>query len=443
MAKPDVTFFINSNDTYAYLHEVTLNMTDVGDPTDEMRFSNNGIEWSPWYLFNTTHSWDMRLYGGGTSYGIKYVFAEFKNADGTTSKTDKIILVQADPTIYFREAPSQRSDSYLVDIPFEGIEHHIIGPEIDLISIEYDVTGNFMGAEKPLSVKESDPNHTGITALLFETSGTDHNIVWDLLEDIPENDFYNTVKVRIKAHYGPMTSEFYVSPQFSITTYPLPADTVKGKKAVAGGTVRLEMYTFDENGDPVDADSLPVLNSVTDPDGVDHLGGAVNMVDGAETGYYYYDFTVPTPAENGQWTSEVEVVINGETKNENILFYVSDASIVLSPLTDNGCIVYGTLYCTNGEPLEGVEVMILHDDLSDPGHFNPTSIGNNPITATTDSNGFFSANVVRNSEVIIYIQKLSYRRRAKIPDSASAKFDEISINMPTPPRDKFGNLIPS
>jgi len=440
MAKPDVTFFINSNDTYAYLHEVTLDMTDVGDPTDEMRFSNDGVTWSPWYMFSTGMPWDMTLYGGSTSYGIKFVFAEFRNADGITSESDKIILVQADPTIFFKESPSQRSDSFLVDIPYEGVEHHIIGPEIDLISIEYDVTGNFTGGEKPLSVKESDPAHTGVTALLFETSGTDHNIVWDLLEDIDVNDFYNTVKVRIRAHYGSMVSDYYVSPQFSISTYPIPSEKIEGKKVVPGGTVKLELYTFDENGDPVDADSIPVLTSVSDPNGVDHLGGSVSMVVGG-TGYYYYDYTVPTSVDLGQWTAQAEVIINGVTKTQNILFHTTEASKILSPLTDNGCLVYGNLYCTNGAPLEGVEVMILHDDLSDPGHFNPTSIGNNPIRVKTDKNGFFTANVIRNSQVIIYIQDLSYRRRAIIPDAAAAKFDEISINLPTPPRDKFGNLI--
>jgi len=439
MSAPNVTFFINSNDQETTDYIVTLNSVDVGGDCQEMRFSNNTVEWSPWYLFSASHSWDLRLYGGSFTHGQRYVFAEFRNGDGVTDDSDDILLVAPAPRAEFVTDPSQRNDgSKLVDIPYIGVERHILGPSIDLIQIEYDLYGTFTGNEKPLSVKDNDPSHTGVTGLLFTNAGEDQNIVWDLLEDVDADQFWNTCKVRFKCHYGEYTSDWFATDEFSISTRAVDPDEKLGKKGKPGDSIRIELSLFDSDGNPVDADADPTITSIKDPDGVEKVVTPFTMIH-SDVGYYYYDYTTSQSDPEGQWMSVITYTINGNVETQDAPFYLENDYIVVTPSRDNVCRVYGTLYCENGDPASGVDVMILHDDISDPGHFNPTVIGMNPIIATTDSNGFFSVDVIRNSEVIVYIKSLGYRRRAKIPDDVSVKFTDMSLVLPTPPRDQFGN----
>lgn len=441
MPVPDITFFINNNDSQAFDYIVNLDMVDVGTDCEEMRFSNNTVDWTPWEVFSTLRVWDFRLYGGSLTYGQRFVFAQFKNASGVTDKSDSILLYQINPTVEFKQAPLQRSDAIIVDIPYTGVEHTVVGAAIDLQSLEYDLTGLFSGDEKKLSVKEADPENTGVTALLFESSGTDQNIVWDVLEDVDPDAYWNTAKVRFKAHYGPFTSDYFVTDEFIVNTREnaVSSDDPLGKIAEPGKLLKLELMIYNSDGTPKDADVLPEIFSIVDGEGVERLVAPVDMVSGGvNSGYYYYDYMVPVTPE-GQWVAKVNLLVNGEASIQDIFFYVSSDPIIVVPTSNDACQVFGTLYCENGAPAANIEVMIMNDDLTDPGHFNPTVIGIRPITVTTDDMGFFSVNVIRNSEVIVYIKDLNYRRRAKIPDQIAVDFREMILNLPTPPRDQFGN----
>lgn len=439
MALPDVTFHINSNDDYCYDYLVTLDMTDVGGDCQEMRFSNNGLTWSPWFIFATSHSWDLRLYGGSNAHGLEFVFAEFKNADGTTSVTDSILLVEVSPKIEYGDDPSQRSDEVLVDIPYKGIEQYPVGQAIDLIEIEYDVYGAFTGQEKTMSLKESDAAFTGVTGLQFSPTGFDHNLVWDVLSDVDTDQYWATTKVRIKAHYGKYTSDWFVSESFIIDTRVTEDEDSEGKRIPAGDDVKIEFQLYDSNMEAVDADSTPEITSIVDPDGTEHVTVPLVMTNDG-TGYYYYNYSTDIDDPTGQWVAKISYVYSGETYEQQFLFYLTDESHrAVVPGSDDSCKVYGTLYCENGQPMEDTVVLIFNDDLTDPGHFNPTRIGVVPVSATTDSNGYFEVDVIRNSEVIIYIKDMNYRRRAKIPDQISVEFTDMILNLPTPPRDQFGN----
>jgi len=441
MPLPNITFFIDSNAQETTNYLVTLNSVDVGGDCDEMRFSNNGISWSPWALFVTSYSWDFRLYGGAYTHGQRFVFAEYRNGDGITKIYDYIELVSPSTRAKFITAPTQRNDnSKLVDIPYIGIERHIMGHAVDLIEIEFDLYGQFIGQEKKLSVKDNDPANTGVTGLLFTNAGEDQNIVWDLLEDADADEFWNTCKVRFKCHYGKYTSDWFTTNDFSISTRDVDPDEKLGKKGAPGDTIKIEIELFDSNGTPKDADFIPNITSIKDPNGIEKVTVNLQMIHDGD-GYYFYNYATLTTDPEGQWMSVITYIMNGETFTKSVPFYIENDFIVVTPSLENVCRVYGTLYCENGSPAENIDVMILHDDMSDPGHFNPTVIGMMPIISTTDANGFFSVDVIQNSEVIVYIKDLNYRRRAQIPEKVSVKFTEMSLVLPTPPRDEFGNRI--
>ena len=446
MPIPDVTLFINGNASETYDHEVTLSITDVGvDPPQEMRFSNNTVDWSPWEIFaGGTKQWWLTTdaYGGSPTFGQRFVFAQFKNASGVFDVNDSITVARVAPKIFFSTDPVQRSDEHLVDIPYLGVEVHIIGAKINLIEAEFDLTGLFAGSEQAMSVKESDPSHTGITGLLFTGGGFEHNLVWDILEDVPAEEVHATTKIRLKAQYGEYESEFFVSEFFTIDTRAVAAQTLEGVTAKPGDTIKLELNVFDQNGDPITPDTPPEITSISDPDGAEYVTGPnIVMGGGAPVGYYFHDFITLNTYPEGQWVAQVEVTINGEVNTHSIPFSLRNDPKIFSPVGSNTCAVFGTLFCMSENRTAGMRVEIHHDDISDPGHFNPTSVDTGPIVVETDADGFFVVNLIRNLEVIIYIPQLQYRRRVKVPDLVAANFQELSINLPTPPRDQFGNRV--
>ena len=62
-----------------------------------------------------------------------------------------------------------------------------------------------------------------------------------------------------------------------------------------------------------------------------------------------------------------------------------------------------------------------------------------PISVTTDANGKFVVELIRNTEVIIFIPSLNFRQFAKVPDEDASEFRAMMTLLPVGPRDKFGN----
>ncbi|MEJ2251403.1 MAG: hypothetical protein P8Y97_17340, partial [Candidatus Lokiarchaeota archaeon] len=94
---PDGSIVINSNDDWTISSSVTLNLTysDVTSGVLEVRYSNDGINWSSWEAANSTKAWVLST-GDGPS---KTVYYEIKDNAGRVSQFyDTIGLDTVDPT---------------------------------------------------------------------------------------------------------------------------------------------------------------------------------------------------------------------------------------------------------------------------------------------------------------------------------------------------------
>ncbi len=61
---------------------MTLNLSAVDglSGVENMRFSNNGSTWSPWYNYtNVYNNWNLSAYGGTMASGMKIVYAQFSD----------------------------------------------------------------------------------------------------------------------------------------------------------------------------------------------------------------------------------------------------------------------------------------------------------------------------------------------------------------------------
>lgn len=107
-APPTGTIRINNNATYTNSSIVTLNLKAWDYPAggnsgvSHMRFSNNASIWTSWQSYKRTYSWNLIVptYGGSTTQGRKYVYAQFRDKMGniSTIKSDAIIYDKTAPT---------------------------------------------------------------------------------------------------------------------------------------------------------------------------------------------------------------------------------------------------------------------------------------------------------------------------------------------------------
>jgi len=96
-AAPSGSITIDAGAQYATMTSVTLTLsaTDAGSGLSQMRFSNDGTNWSAWDTYATTKSWTLTS-GDGT----KTVNAQLKDRAGnaSSSPSDTIILATSGPT---------------------------------------------------------------------------------------------------------------------------------------------------------------------------------------------------------------------------------------------------------------------------------------------------------------------------------------------------------
>lgn len=100
---PSASFMINGGDASTASRYVSLAITATDDLTPmsnlQMRFSNDGLNFSPWEPFAPTKNWDLAWPGTSASDGQKTVYMQVKDAQGnTTTVASKIGLNQSMPT---------------------------------------------------------------------------------------------------------------------------------------------------------------------------------------------------------------------------------------------------------------------------------------------------------------------------------------------------------
>jgi len=331
-------------------------------------------------------------------------------------------------------APLQRDgDSFLVDVPFTGF--YELGYKCDLASVEYSLTGDFAGEEKTCTPKISDEDHYGTTQLEFSPTGTPYNFVWDALTDLGNGEISDVAQIRIKAVFGSNLGEYGTSSQFLIDTRVVV--TTGGASFIRGEIANLKIVFTDPDGLMIDPSSVQMV-SIIDPSGEEQLYSPIEAVQ-VYTGEWDVDWEVPTDAELGRWAATWAYELDYEVESHVVDFNIEARASIFEPIGQDTCVVHGRILYADETPIADADVMFIPHHLSDPELGNPTRIGVEPIEATTDSKGRFVVELIKDTEVIIFVPALNFRQFAKVPDQPTAEFRTMMTTLPVGDRDKFGN----
>jgi hypothetical protein len=446
-----VTVTINTGDEATNDLDVSLAIAADGATgvTHSMRLSNNGgNDWSPVEAFATSKAWNLSDFGGGAQEGIRTVLLEvIDNGDSAFAQdSDNIRFEVPVPRVVFDSSnpPLQRADTNLIDIPFKGFEDSLAAADlVNILEAEIDSTGLFTGGEVPLYFVQDDPLHDGIVGLPFSNAGEDLNLVADLLKSFGGETFSSTTKIRLKPQFGAKVGEFGESNTIPVSVFDPPITEIQGRKTIPGRQITLIAYfrnALNELENPI---STPSVTQILDSTGTDRLGTPTDMTQ-ISVGIWKLDFTPGTGDPVGQWVYDVDYEMLGPAGVQTFrgLFEVADPTTVSFPLYDNTCVVFGDLVRGDGSPFQDVEIRITPHHLSDPELGNTTTIGTRPVIVRTDANGHFEVEMVRNTEVVLGINDLSYAQFGKVPDLDAAEYRSMQVDLPVGTRDKFGNRLP-
>lgn len=414
--------------------DLTVDLTMTATGATEMRLSNDGYTWTNWDTWATSYpNWDLQGVGGNDNPGLHTVYLEVRDGSDDRVKVSSSITFEPVKPHVRIGTPLQRAGTYLVDIPYEGFEQW--SNKASLAVYECSLTGVFAGEEFTMTPKTDDPQHDGVTELPFSPSGANLNFVWDMLSDIDEGEVSDITQVRIKPVFGNDYGELSLSQQFLIDTR---ADvTEEGPKHTRGDSIELKLILTDRHANPIDATSIEV-SSIKNPSGTEQLTVPITPTN-PSTGVYLAAWTVPTDAELGQWTAKWDYEADNVTTYDVTYFQVVEEAEPYAPLGENTCLVYGQLFYADERPLADTEVHFLPHHISDPELGNPTTISTLPVIVETDSDGRFRVELIRNTEIIVFIPALSFRQFAKVPDEETSEFRAMMVLLPVPPRDQFGN----
>ena len=411
--------------------DLTLSALDA----DEMRFSNDGSTWTDYQPFATSLSdWELTDYGGNENIGIHTIYFEVRDSVNNTVQVSSFIRYQVDKPHIRVGTPVQRTDgSFLVDIPYKGYDN--FGNKCDLAVFEYSLTGAFYGEERIMTPKVHDDAHDGVAQLDFSPGGTDHNFVWDALPDIGTGEVSNITQIRMRPVFGSDLGEYAIGGMFTVDTRVLV--TTGGTTASRGETTVLQIVFTDKNGLPLDPESVDLV-SLKDPSGTEHLDAPIPATQ-SYTGEWYVEWEVATDAELGKWIAIWGYEMDYTPATQQVYLTIGPKVTPFIPIGSETCAVHGQLVYADEKPIANAEVQFIPHHLSDPELGNPTLIGVDPISTTTDDTGKFVVELIRNVELIIFIPSLNFRQFAKVPDEPTSEFRAMMTLLPVGPRDRFGN----
>lgn len=228
---PTGTVLINQGAPYANSSAVKLNLSakdnSSGVGLGQMRFSNDGTNWSCWEAYATTKSWNLTS-GNGT----KTVSAQFKDKAGNISSpvSDSIILDTTPPTA---NAGTDRNTKVNTTLSFDGsgssdnygiasytwnfgdgsspvngvsVNHQYAGPGTYIVTLSViDLAGNGPATDSAQVTVNSAPNHPPV------------------LEPIGNKFFYINMPEALAQAISSSTSSLQataIAPKTTLTTTP-------------------------------------------------------------------------------------------------------------------------------------------------------------------------------------------------------------------------------
>ncbi len=195
-----------ANSTTAFLN---LNSEDSGSGVNQMAFSNNGITWSTWELFNTTKHYNLTM-----NDGEKTIYFKVKDKAENIAESifDEIILDTTSPTGLAIEinAKAKFTNTNIVTLNLKakdnlaGINNMSLSRDgIEWLAWEPFTNERFfslppMDGEKTVYLKVQD-NAGNIAEPVFDTIILDTTPPTELMIQINENaDFTNTMDVELE-----------------------------------------------------------------------------------------------------------------------------------------------------------------------------------------------------------------------------------------------------
>jgi len=434
MPPTGVLLTIDGSATVTGDYLVDLGITATG--ATEMRFSNAAPNYSAWEPFNASKlAWDIRGYGGNDFEGIHTVWCSVRNAiDERVSVFASIEYRRAKPSIRIYPKPVQRAGNHIVDIKVDLFDPHY--NPVNVIQAEYTLDGTFTDGGN-ITFMPNDSLHDGVTDLPTAPNGVTHNLVWNLGEDV-QDDVSDICQIRMKVQYANELSETGTSQQFAVDTR-IPIEEAD-LEFTRGDAAEIKLTLLDRMGAPFDATGNVEVTSIKDPSGTEMLTIPIVSVN-TSTGYYVATYNIGNTAPLGLWTSTWTYTADFVSYTEAVYFKVVEEAEQYVPLGSDTCVVYGQLLKADQNPMSEIEVHFIPHHLSDPELGNPTVISTDPVITYTDTNGRFKVELMRNTELIIYIPKLSFRQFAKVPDQDTSEFRAMMTLLPVPPRDQFGNRV--
>lgn len=153
-----------------------------------------------------------------------------------------------------------------------------------------------------------------------------------------------------------------------------------------------------------------------------------------------YQYIVPTITTVGTYYDKI-TLIPLETSVTSVSFInsfkVSALSGSGSPST-NKCTIYGSIIDSQGEFIEGSEIVFTLDDTPIIDSLTNSVVRPEPIVVVTDANGAFSVRLIKNLTYRYTIRGISNKAKIKVPETDSALLWGLTnipvvITVPTTP----------
>lgn len=144
-------------------------------------------------------------------------------------------------------------------------------------------------------------------------------------------------------------------------------------------------------------------------------------------GYYVVAFTGAQMGTVGDFFYSVSAGAI-DTQNDQFSVEPLPQNLVIIPPTI--CVITGNLLGLNASPI--TDALVTFRAVNYPLQSGLSIISADSVVARTDSNGNFSASLVRGMTVIVQIEKTGIKNQFVVPDASSALLNDLIIFPPTP-----------